>query len=534
MSAQKVLFAEYIPSLSPKNSLGGLLVIFSDGEVSWIPDNTLFGRNYVNCQKISNPNAKGTHPLIALWHPANGYDVYSSYIADLTSRHYSFAKIDFPRTKDDRNIVPPRKIALSPNKQYLLILGVNNEDESTLLNVYNIQSTSSQIELIIVFSDFGELYRDVCFFPNSRGIACITQVMPNCITLINIVENNTSVIPRPFTMSTLGPARDVNGKNLVFDGIEVNPVLSDLYPHGIHYVTWSNQRSKGDVVAWCVYRCELTTKLKESKDDFFNYSPDEEGNLPQLFYHYRYQPFQLELTSSCYVHKMMFSTQSGLGSFKVFGVLQRRNDGIRVFNVDLHHESPCKLSFISFPTRPTNILFTSFQQTFVLGNFPSFQIAFKDLGIFEIANDFVFEFKHSIPFFLGLGKYKRLYIDNDRRLHIMFVDPEDYSDESKDLYSHFLDEKDLNRQQRVLSVGYAPWGESELDDIKTMTMSRVVVAERIEGLHLFRCQYCGKTMIKPLRCKTCKKVAYCSDQCHKAHWSIHQNQCLLMSKRTKE
>ncbi|KYQ90908.1 hypothetical protein DLAC_07781 [Tieghemostelium lacteum] len=45
-------------------------------------------------------------------------------------------------------------------------------------------------------------------------------------------------------------------------------------------------------------------------------------------------------------------------------------------------------------------------------------------------------------------------------------------------------------------------------------------------LHLYKCESCKKTLLKPLVCGGCKAIAYCSRDCQKENWSKHQDTCI--------
>ncbi len=50
-------------------------------------------------------------------------------------------------------------------------------------------------------------------------------------------------------------------------------------------------------------------------------------------------------------------------------------------------------------------------------------------------------------------------------------------------------------------------------------------AEQFYGLHLYRCWYCKRVLLKPLQCGQCQSIAYCSKECQRAHWHVHRSAC---------
>merc|ERR1712167_82592 len=46
-----------------------------------------------------------------------------------------------------------------------------------------------------------------------------------------------------------------------------------------------------------------------------------------------------------------------------------------------------------------------------------------------------------------------------------------------------------------------------------------------------KCQYCGESNGKLMRCARCRSVLYCGAQCQRAHWEAHKKHCRKVKKK---
>ncbi|KAJ3438795.1 hypothetical protein M0812_14809 [Anaeramoeba flamelloides] len=229
----RALFCEYLPvSLLIGNgqrntrSEGTLLLIFESGAVCCYPinENTLRSISEYAVALSTESTTK----------PRNKSRVeYSSIDAQLPRK--DLVKIDvlnFPQRKDGTPI-HPRKIALSPNKKFLLIIGVEYSKQRRLV-VFRLLSNSKD-PLQPIFYDRSLTYFDACFSSDSRHLIALPSRFPGFVFMFKLPKpqnlwsdfyfhNSSEFIPissrSRFTprscgpLFVIGPAKNSFGKPL--------------------------------------------------------------------------------------------------------------------------------------------------------------------------------------------------------------------------------------------------------------------------------------------------------------------------------
>jgi len=58
--------------------------------------------------------------------------------------------------------------------------------------------------------------------------------------------------------------------------------------------------------------------------------------------------------------------------------------------------------------------------------------------------------------------------------------------------------------------------------------------EALFGMHLYRCWFCKRTLLKPLQCASCQRVVYCGRECQKKDWIHHKSMCLVYQEHNQQ
>ncbi|KAJ3450472.1 hypothetical protein M0812_06652 [Anaeramoeba flamelloides] len=180
----RALFCEYLPNTllvgngkKHTRSEGTLLLIFESGSVCCYPinDKTL--------RSISEyAVALSTESTLK---PRNKSKIeYSSIDAQLPRK--DLVKIDVLKFPKRTNGTPihPRKIALSPNKKFLLIIGVEYSKQRRLI-VYKILSNSKD-PLQPIFYDRSLAYFDACFSSDSKNLIALPSRFPGFVFMFKL------------------------------------------------------------------------------------------------------------------------------------------------------------------------------------------------------------------------------------------------------------------------------------------------------------------------------------------------------------
>ncbi|KAJ6235551.1 hypothetical protein M0813_03698 [Anaeramoeba flamelloides] len=268
----RALFCEYLPSIilfrngkKYTRSEGTLLLIFESGSVCCYPinDKTL--------RSISEyAVALSTESTLK---PRNKSRIeYSSIDAQLPRK--DLVKIDvlkFPQRKDGTPI-HPRKITLSPNKKFLLIIGVEYSKQRKLI-VYKIQSNSND-PLQPIFYDRSLTYFDACFSSDSKHLIALPSRFPGFVFMFKLprpqnlwndlyLHNSSEFIPissrSRFTPRSCGPLFVVGpAKNSFGKPLEMTHISGSINPKLHTFSTKKKKKSETN-------RNEITEEEKEEQ-----------------------------------------------------------------------------------------------------------------------------------------------------------------------------------------------------------------------------------------------------------------------------
>lgn len=199
--------------------------------------------------------------------------------------------------------------------------------------------------------------------------------------------------------------------------------------------------------------------------------------------------------------------------------------------------------------------------TLVLGSLPAFAAVVKGRGLFEMVEymygtsfqDLADDFAKSVRNFVQIGKYHRFWVSATGQIRSFVVTPQLTSThpEWADLFAcsqgeimerrvlgrrfgYFISNVESDAPATLLQQAYTQSrGKAARREAKNSVSEGqdIVIAgskrhcARMEGLHLYRCWACKRTLLKPLQCSRCKSVCYCSDNCQRLHWRVHKQVC---------
>lgn len=215
------------------------------------------------------------------------------------------------------------------------------------------------------------------------------------------------------------------------------------------------------------------------------------------------------------------------------------------------------------------VLTAKWTRTLLLGVAPAAACVVRGKGLFELV-DFKFgsvfqalydAFAQNVSNFVQVGDYRRFWVHSSGALGEIVVSPSAPSPhpEWRDLF--VKEPIDWNMRGLGRAVGYfindvsrgtAFCTLAASDDLTCRAENPPVTAEQLQrgakakkpaapavtdskanealvqrfyGLHLYRCWYCKRTLLKPLQCAQCQSIAYCSKECQRDHWPTHKTQC---------
>eukprot|EP00002_Diphylleia_rotans_P040285 TRINITY_DN9511_c0_g1_i1.p1 TRINITY_DN9511_c0_g1~~TRINITY_DN9511_c0_g1_i1.p1 ORF type:complete len:540 (+),score=70.76 TRINITY_DN9511_c0_g1_i1:90-1709(+) len=528
-AAESVIFADAIPNTHHRGaslSHHTLIFVFASGRGCVVPADL-------------SPRSRSS--------ASNGNEEVSQAVVKNLSSHENAKHFEIPLRYENR-IVTPRKIILSPDRSLLLVLGAVHENALSLL-IYKISTDSAPV-LELVYNDLSLTFIDVCFTPDSAGIACIPHMRPSTIVMLNITSFIYDAKKRGPAVSDLsrrsfGPL-SILGPVLVADvpvpmvGISCNKF--DL-PHGgesesCHFVTWP-ATCKGEVYLWTLtyeetnpsYRWErrfllLDQESAASRMDILDAQFSAEGDYLALI-----------------VQKP--SSKSGVTMGLMVASLPSRTGGDSFLD-------PLWMSLSEYPNSPSCILNPS--DTLALGTHSSFLVTVQGHGIYEwIPPNISMTYLQSAESAVGvqatvqIGRTARFWVDKFGYLHSMKIATADPSERFVDVVDIVsgVENNDTDVIEKAKSYGYEirksslakPTPETQRRNPRKGKQSSVAKYPQVPvvdcvavpstafGLSLACCSQCGFVLLRPLRCGKCNIVSYCSKECQREHWGVHSQNC---------
>jgi len=206
-------------------------------------------------------------------------------------------------------------------------------------------------------------------------------------------------------------------------------------------------------------------------------------------------------------------------------------------------------------TNAKEVLCVKWTQTLLLGTTLAAAVVIRGKGLFELV-----DYRYASAFqglydsfveqacnFIQVGRFHRFWLNCVGALRVMVVTPQtmcthpEWSEIFTSGRAEMLNMRVLGRRigyfinqiedSNTLETVYAKKGvkKDKIAEVTSSTLLKVGssgIVERFCGLHLYRCWFCKKPLLKPLQCGRCRSVVYCSKICQNADWVSHNIKCL--------
>eukprot|EP00698_Gefionella_okellyi_P010381 TRINITY_DN2691_c0_g1_i1.p1 TRINITY_DN2691_c0_g1~~TRINITY_DN2691_c0_g1_i1.p1 ORF type:complete len:598 (-),score=70.53 TRINITY_DN2691_c0_g1_i1:26-1777(-) len=558
------IFLEVLQHIKFRSSTEGcVMTIFSSGQCILYPlrpetkGQPESGRSLVESQG-ARKSAKDRLPDALLG--GAQYNV-TDCLLETTADELFVATLPFLVDEITRVPVPPSKMLLSPDRRHLMLYGAAWKDQRALL-IYAIGDGIPEFNFRLVFYDVCFTFLDACFSPDSQAIVVIPARFPNFVWSYSIKAAATQsgggresgrFLPRPVgPLGIFGPAVYSDGLPFVSRKI-VSNWRFDSKQH--HFITWSDD-VHGDFCFWSLsnamepgttHQLSFQYVLRSFSSKLEREQRATAGLGPLTIMDMQFSPLCDQVVALLKRPQAVKTTATtGPASIQPpagIGMLMiacGRDDG------DVQSERVGCWYHLADSLEDTARFRIGWTETLLIGSDLAAYAIIQGKGMYELVNyqyasqfQALFDdFTEKVVLVAQSDKYHRLWIEPSGQLHCVSVNPPEasYHPAWNKLFekeqSEILPYRGIARRVGYFVNDLSSEGEGRrtgksktTKTVENWRVSGAGDAELLTGIHLFRCFACMKTLLKPLQCSACRRIAYCSVKCQQNHWPEHKKVC---------